>query len=172
LQATYLNRTLSGNFTIMAQSMIPESTNGPTEVAPNSTGMTNGPLYWVSLDFANTPQQNVSVGYLMPSDWNGGTLTASFIWTSTGGGGTVTWQFRGFCQGDNGRMNSYWGAAQTISDTMQTINYVHVSDETPATTMAGSPGPSAMCWLQFSRNGGTLTTPASLMGVRVEYGVR
>jgi hypothetical protein len=172
LTATYTNRTLSGNFTIMAQSMIPENTNGPTEVAPNTTGMTKAPLNWVSLDFAATPQQNVTVGYIMPSEWDGGTLAASYYWTSTGGGGTAVWQFRGFCGLDASAIDYPWGTPQTVTDTVLAINQIHISAETPATTMGGTHAASDMCWLQFSRNGGTLSTPASLMGVRVKYGVR
>jgi hypothetical protein len=167
-----LYKGYSSNFTFMAQSLIPEAVNGPTEVAPNTTGMTNGPLNWVSLDFAATPQQNVTVGYIMPSDWDGLNLAANFWWTSTGGGGTVTWQFRGFCGLDNARMNAPWGAPQTITDTVQSINFIHVSSFTAATTMGGTLDKSGrnFCFFQFSRNGGTLSTPASLLGVQVDYG--
>jgi hypothetical protein len=172
LQATYTNRTLSGNFSIMAQSMIPESGSGPTEVAPNSTGMTRGILNWVSLDYAASPQQNATIAYVMPSDWDGGTLAASFYWTSTGGGGTAIWSWDGYCGVDASNMNAGWGTPQTVTDTVLAINQVHISAETSATTMAGSPAPSDICFFQISRNGGTLSTPASLMGVRVKYGVR
>jgi collagen type VII alpha len=163
-------RGLAGNVSIMAQSIMPENgAGGATVTTPNSTGMTGtARTHWYSLDFplpTTSAGINATVGYIMPSDWSGGTLTITPDWISSGGTGTIMWDWSGYC---GVTLNSAYGTNVSASTTISAINTI-TRATSGTTTMLGSPGPSAMCWFQFRRLGGTLTTSGHLTGVRIAY---
>ena len=171
LAATKTNRTIAANFTVYAQSLIPEATSGATEVAPNTSGMTNGEN-WVSLDFPSGSVTYAQIGYVMPPMWDGGNVYATFYLTDTGGSGTVIMGWQGVCMASGDALNTAFGTAQTVTTTMGAINTETISAESPATTFGGTTGASNYCFIRVYRpaSGGTLATSASLLAVRVRYG--
>jgi len=84
--------------------MWPSGTTGCATNAKWETSTNKVNLY--SLDFDPTTQEYAEAGVVMPSDYNGGTVTAVFHWTSTGTGtGGVVWGVQGVarCLWDGGR---------------------------------------------------------------------
>jgi hypothetical protein len=152
---------------------VPDNLNGASILAPNSTDFTIGPMTLIGLEFpfsANT-QTNASFGYIMPSQWTGGTLTFSAIWYGIGGSGNVNWNLTAYCAKDGDALNARWSMAPaTIVDASQGLNKVHVSGISGNLIPAGSPAASSMCWFQVGRDyASTFTGPAELLGVRVYY---
>jgi hypothetical protein len=163
----------TGNFTVLAQSMIPDSNGGATINAPATTGVTAGPLTYVYLTFPTGSQTNASFTSIMPGTWNGGTLTATFYWSPlAASSNTVTWGFDGFCTADGGSENIAYGTAQTVTDTATAAYSTHISAATAATTMGGTKAPGNLCFFQVYRNGGTMASDAALLAVRITYGIQ
>jgi len=73
--------------------------------------------------------------------WDGGTITAQFYWTCTGGAAaqTVDWAIQGVSYGDDEAIDQAWGAAQAVLDTWHADDDVHISAATAAVTLAGTP---------------------------------
>ena len=161
-----------GNFTIMAQSIYPMGLNGATVTAPNSTGMSN--ITWYSLDFPDATSINATVEYIMPSSWNTtySALNATFYWTATGSSGTAVWDFAARCGPNAFAIDGPYSLNVTTASTLAALNQVTISSPTAPTVPWGSPGPNAICWFKFARDSGTLTTSASLLGVRINYVVQ
>jgi len=162
-----------GNFTVMAQSMIPDNAGGATVMAPNSTGMTIGPMTYIHLDFPSGSIANASFAYVMPGNYDGGTITVTPYWYADATSGTVIWSIRGFCEADGGAMNAPWGTAQTSTDTATAAQTVHIGPATAAITLGGTPANGNLCWFQVQRpaSGGTMESTAHLLAVRISYGL-
>jgi hypothetical protein len=111
----------------------------------------------------------------MPSDWDGGTVTAAFVWTKVGTStNSVVWGCAGRSYGDNEAIDQAWGTEQTVTDAGQaTTNVVHISAATGAITLAGTPAASELVQFRISRdptNGSdTLAATARLIGVMITY---
>ena len=59
-------------------------------------------LNYYTLDFDTTTQEIVWATFVMPSDWDGGTITAEFEWTATGTStNNVQWEIAGRSYGDS-----------------------------------------------------------------------
>lgn len=108
----------------------------------------------------------------MPSDYNGGTVTAVFYWTATTGTGVVNWAIQGRAYGDDDALDQAQGTAVPVSDTLITANDVHISAATAAITLAGTPAASEFVQFRVYRDTGatdTLTGDARLLGVRITF---
>ena len=177
LSAVNTNLTKMANVTLFAQSLWPDSANGATVTAPNATGMTSGPMTWIGLDFPAVTKSggvNATGNFVLPGNYNAGTFTVTFYWTTPGSEdtGTVVWDARLLCKQDAGAMNAGWGTNQSVSDTGQGASLVHVSSATGAITAAGTPTAGAMCWIQTRRLGGTVAGSASLLAERIAFGIQ
>jgi hypothetical protein len=80
---------------------------------------------------------------VMPSDWDGGHLHAKFFWTCLSGIGgidkTVCWSISGRSWGDNENLDQALGGTVSVTDTWQADEYLHISTESAAITLAGTP---------------------------------
>jgi len=109
----------------------------------------------------------------MPSDWDGGTVTAVFYWTYADGSATETVEFA--CQG-----NSYandeaidlsWGTKQEVNDAAIAAGDVHISAATSAITLAGTPAAGELVQFRVYRDisEDDLAGDALLLGVMVTF---
>lgn len=162
-----------GKIWLSAAGMWPSTTNGcaanaKTEYATNDVDM-------YGLAFDQTTQEHAQATVAMPDDWDGGTITAKFYWTKVGTSQSgVVWECAGRSYGDLEDIDAAWGTAQEIADTgSASTNQVHISGETPAITLAGTPVAGEMVQLRVSRdpaNGNdTLAADAILLGVMLHY---
>lgn len=155
---------------LLSGSLTPTTTAGCADVATVEAG-TNDVDYKV-LDFDQTSSENAFIGFVMPDSWDGGTLTATFVWTAASGTGTVTWGIKGRAFANDDAIDQAYGTAQTVTDTLITAADIHVSDPTSAITLAGSPAGGQ--WVQFKiyRDiSDTLNADARLIAVKLEYKV-
>ena len=109
----------------------------------------------------------------MLAGYNGGTITAQFIWACTGGGAaeTVDWAIQGRSYGDNEAIDQAWGAAVVVTDTWQADDTVHLSDATAAVTLAGTPAAGELVQFRVYRDvsGDDLAVDADLLMVIIKY---
>lgn len=114
---------------------------------------------------------------LMPANWDGGTVTAKFVWTgnSTSTNAAV-WGLQGVAFGDATAIDAAFGTAQEVSDALDgTANHVAISAATSAITIAGSPAGGKHVQFRAYRDSGngsdTLAATARLLEVHITYGI-
>jgi len=151
------------------------ATDGASQLSAET--MTNKENYYY-LDFSDGATQiNAEWTLVMPSNWDAGTITASFYWTASSdpgeGNRDVVWGLQALSYGDNVDIDSSWGSGGEVIDRLQTVGYVHISSPTSAITIGGSPAAGDLVQFRAYRNSGdgsdTLTTEARLLAVRVSF---
>jgi hypothetical protein len=129
-----------------------------------------------TLDFDPTSIEYAEWTFAMPSDWNAGTITATFYWmhasTSTNFG--VVWGLQGVSYGNNEPADAAWGTAQTVTDIGGTTDTVYISSPTSAITIGGlSPSAGELVQLRVYRYAtdpaDTLAIDAKLVGIMLSY---
>lgn len=112
----------------------------------------------------------------MPSDWDGGTVTAQFYWlaNSTATTSGVVWGCAARAYGDSTTLDAAYGTQQQVTDNpSSSANQVLISAATSAITVAGSPAAGQLAQFRVNRdptNGSdTLAATARLLGVMITY---
>jgi len=127
----------------------------------------------LDFDGAGTAKEYAEFGVQSPAFWDASTVTAQFIWYATAGSGTVNWEIQGLALSDDDALDSAYGTLQEVTDTLLATGDVHITAETSALTIAGTP--VAGDWLQFkvARDpaNDTNTSDARLMGIRIRFGI-
>jgi hypothetical protein len=110
----------------------------------------------------------------MPSDYNGGTITAVFYWIAgTSSTNSVVWGMSARAFADNQALDQAFGTVQTVTDANQGLDIVNISAATAAITIGGTP--AAGNYVQFraerqgAAGGDTLTAIAELLQIRITY---
>jgi hypothetical protein len=156
---------------LSAVAMWPRVTGGCASLA--QTEMTTSLFNVQSLDFDQTTQEFAQMQFVMPRNWNNGTITATVYWTAESGSGGVVWAISGGAYSNDDALTVALGTAQTTSDTFIAANDLHVTSATSAITFAGTPADSDFLAVQISRNpadgSDTLNADAKLLGVRITY---
>jgi len=110
----------------------------------------------------------------MPENYNGGTMTAQFFWTTNTAeaSGDIRWQIQMLSRADDEALDAAWGTAVGVTDTILAVNDQHISAATAAITPAGTPAGGEMMYFRVARdfeNGDTSTADAILLAVRLAY---
>jgi hypothetical protein len=89
----------------------------------------------------------------MPSNWNGGTITYIAYWTAAAGatGALTYWELQGRALADGNAFDQAFGTAVQVSDALLAWDSCHVTAESGAVTLAGSPAGSQRVHFRFSR---------------------
>jgi hypothetical protein len=123
--------------------------------------------------FDQSTDQFAQATVVMPSNWDGGTITAKFYWTAASGTGDVVWVIQGRAFADGNAIDQAFGAQQSVTDTLTVNNQVQISSATSAITLAGTPSAGNLVVFQMWRNGDdagdTLNGSAYLIGVDITY---
>lgn len=110
---------------------------------------------------------------VMPNNYNNGTVNARFYWTASTGSGSVIWGMQGLAFSDDDVLSGAFGTAQTVTDTLLSINDMHITDATSSITLSGTPAANRPIQLQIYRDaaasGDTLGNDARLLGVQIGY---
>jgi hypothetical protein len=163
---------VSGQLYLTASGMIPATTNGAAQ--NKNVAVTNVQNYY-TLDFDATTQEFAHAVVAMPSDWNAGTVTASFYWTATGTStAPVEWALQGRAYADLETIDQAYGTEQVVSDAHSaTALQVQITAATPAITLAGTPAASELVMFRVKRNvasaNDTLAVDAMLLGCMISY---
>jgi hypothetical protein len=91
-------------------------------------------------DFDQSSDEFMQWSLRMPAAWDGGTITAKFIWIADSSStNSVVWGLQGTCFGDGDAVDAAWGTAQTVTDANNAQNDFNISAATSAITLAGTP---------------------------------
>lgn len=145
--------------------MWPRTTNGCADLA--KTEMATSLVNIQTLDFDQTTQEFANFLISLPRNYNNGTVTAKVYWTAAAGSGTVQWGISGGAYSNDDALTVALGTAQTADDTLIATGDLHISPETSAITLAGTPADADFLAFQISRNvaSDTLTGDAKLLGI-------
>lgn len=158
---------------VPASAMFPSTTApcGSLTQVESSTNDVN--IKVLDFDGAGTSKEYAEFGIQSPSYWDASTVTVQFVWYATAGSGTVNWEIQGLALSDDDALDTAYGTLQEVTDTLLATGDVHITAETSALTIAGTP--VAGDWLQFkvARDpaNDTNTSDARLMGIRIRFGV-
>lgn len=158
---------------VPASAMFPSTTAGCAALTQFESTTNDVNIKVLDFDGAGTSKESAEFGIQAPTYWDLGTVTAQFIWYATAGSGTVNWELQGLARSDDDALDTAYGTLQEVTDTLLATGDVHVSAETAAITIGGTP--AAGDWLQFRVNrdpaNDTNTSDARLMGVRIRFGI-
>lgn len=128
-----------------------------------------------TLDFNDTTAENAEGNLGMPSDWNGGTVTATFYWMAAGTStNSVVWKCEGRSYGDAETLDQAWGTLQQVTDAHTATAFQNlISAATPAITLAGTPAASEVVLFRVGRlpadGSDNFVGDAQLLGVMITY---
>lgn len=151
--------------------MWPSGTTGAA--APAKTEQSTNKQNFYTIDFDTTTQEYAEATVAMPSDYDGGTVTAVFYWTATGTStNNVQWALQGRSYGDLETLDQAWGTAQTVSDAhSSTALQLQITSATSAITLAGTPAASELVQFRVYRDvaNDNLAVDAMLIGVMITF---
>lgn len=151
-----------------AREGLPTVTAGCAALAQSET--TTNKVNYQSLDFDQTTQEHAQFHFMMPDNWNAGTITFKALWTAASGTGTVTFGLQGVSFANDDALDAAFGTAQTVTDTLLATGDVHVSPTSAAMTIAGTPAAGELVVLRVYRDiSGTLDADAKLIGLKIYY---
>lgn len=154
---------------VPANSFIARTTNG-APVATTET--TTNDIMYKACAFDTTTEEGVGFWHTFPPQWDLGTVTATFFWTAASGSGTVKFDIGGRAYANDDALDQAIGTQGTATDTLITALDMHVSPETAAVTLAGTPAANLPCYFEVTRDiADTLGVDALLIGVLLKYSV-
>lgn len=110
---------------------------------------------------------------ILPNNWNNGTITARFYWTSITSSGNVVWGIQARAFSNDDALDTAAGTAQTVTDTLTATNDMCVTSATLSVTIAGTPAENTPVQFTVYRDanagGDTLAGDARLLGVEILY---
>lgn len=143
---------------------------GPTKVEAGTND-----IDYYALEFDTTTEERAFWGLVMPDSYNGGTVTAQFIWTNASGlaAETVTWGIKALSLADDEAIDQAYGSEVTVADTFIAQGDVHISAATSAITIGGTPAGGEYVVFNVGRKTASddLTGDARLLAVKIEYTV-
>jgi hypothetical protein len=157
---------------LLAQGMVARTTNGATSYTAEKA--TNDVMV-AGYEFSASTEQAIQIAIPMPKGWDEGTLVAKFYWTTSGtaGTGNVIWGIRARAVSNDDAIDGSWGTAQEVTDGFLADGDLHVTAETSALTVGGSPAAEDMVWFEVYRKAAdgsdTYTQTAVLQAVMVHY---
>ena len=114
----YLKSQVSAHILFSGASIVPSNTNGCTPPTKIESATNKQNLMLPTFDY-NTNQYGEWTLPYFPDDYNGGTVTAKFIWTHNAQsalGNSVVWGFQARAYADGDAIDGAWGTAQEVSD--------------------------------------------------------
>lgn len=154
--------------------MIPRTTAGSAALA--AVELATNRVMVQTLDFDQTIQEFAQFTWMPPRGWNKGTVTAVFHWTAAAGTGGVAWALSGLARSDGDVLDTAFGTAIQVTDTLIATNDEHRTAETAAITIGGTPIEDDRVIFQVQRNpadaADTLTADAKLLGISLFYDVQ
>jgi hypothetical protein len=155
---------------IPASQMVSATTSG---AADGQIETTTNAVNVATKDFDTSADEYVSFSLFLPDNYDGGTLTAEFVWTDAGGtpGQTVTWAIQGRAFADDDALDQALGTAVTVADTLIATEDVHITSATSAMTLAGSPAANQLAIFRIYRDTSEddISDDAQLISVKLTY---
>jgi hypothetical protein len=160
----------STNIWIPASAWIPRTTTG---AGVDSRETTTNDQNFDELLFDPGTDEFAQALTILPNNYNNSTITARFYWTAASGSGAVVWAIQGLAYADDDALDTAFGTAQTVTDTLLAADDMHISAATSAVTIGGTPAANRPIQFQVYRDadagGDTLAVDARLLGVEIVF---
>jgi len=159
---------------IPAEGISPRSNAGCAELATTAAATVGRPDIR-ALAFDKDSDEHAQFTIAMPKMWNEGTITAQFYWTNASAtSGGVSWGLQAVSLSNDDLINTAFGTAVVTDDTQTgTAKDVHVSPESSAITIGGSPAADDLTVFQVYRDvsdsNDNLNEDALLLGIKIFY---
>lgn len=157
--------------TFYAKDMVARTTNGAAALA--ATELVTNRVMVQSLDFDQTLDEFAQFTWWPEKSWDRGTVTAVISWTAAAGAGDVVWTLAGLARSNDDPLDTAFGTAVSVTDTLLATNDEHHTAETGSITIGGVPAEDDRIIFQVSRDadavGDTLTADAKLLAVKIIY---
>jgi len=150
---------------IPAGTMIPQVTNGPSRAI---TEHATNDVMVETLDFDQTTSELAQFGWRMPESWNESTVTFRSVWTAAAGSAAETFicGLKAMALSDDDAIDGSWGTGVTVSDALIATGDVHISAESTAVTVGGTPAAGDYVIFNVYRDiSDTLAADARLIGI-------
>jgi hypothetical protein len=164
--------TVTGQIILTAGGGWPSITSGsnPPIIAETPTNRVN--FYYIG--FPDGSQTFANWAMPMPSDYNGGTITAVFYWAAgSASTNSVRWGLAARAYADSQLLDQAFGTAQEVTDANQANDDVNISAATPAITIGGTPAGGNFVQFRAFRNpadaADNLAATAELLSIRITY---
>lgn len=165
---------LTGKETIWlpAQTFSPTVTNGCSVLTSVELSAAQPNLQ--VLDFNDTSDEFAEICVRMPKQWDESTVTFIVYWTTSATTGSVVWSLEAVAISNDDPIGATYGTAVTVTDTaLGTANDLHISAESSALTIGGTPALGDLLYFKISRdanNGSdTMSGDARLIGAVVIF---
>jgi len=163
---------VSGQLFLSAAGIWPSTTNGCAANKKVELGTNDVDIFVLAFDPTSAEYAQGSIA--MPSDWDGGTVTAVFYWThaATDTNFGVVWGCQGRSYANDEALDQAFGDAVEVADTGGTTDDLYISAATEAITIAGA---TASEFVQFrvyrdpTDESDTMAIDARLLGVMINY---
>lgn len=154
-----------------AGAMTPATTAG---AAPATIETTTNDVAYDVYKFDGATAESVWFNLRMPDEWDRGTVKAAVYWEpDAGGSGAVTWGISGLADSNDDALDSAVGTEVLVSDSVIAVGDLHITAETAAITIGGSPALGDLIAFRVRRvpsdSGDTMTQDACLIGVAIQW---
>jgi microcystin-dependent protein len=168
IEGTVLQKAGKQTIWVPAAAMTARTTNG---AASGTTELATNDIMLRSFDFDTTTEEGVGFMIAMPKSWNESTVTFKAFWTAASGSGGVAWGLAGYALSDDDAMDTAVSGQQIVTDTLLTANDMHITAESSAITIGGTPAEGDVVYFEITRevaNGSdTLAVDARLIGIHL-----
>jgi hypothetical protein len=153
-----------------ASEFIPRTTNG---AARGLTETSTNDAMLDTLDFDQSTQEGATLFWKPPKSWNRGTISFRFFWTADAGTAAQTFEVEldAVAISDDDALDATWGTAVGVSDALIATGDLHISDESSAVTVGGSPadGDAVMFRIKRDVSNDDLAADGRVLGVEVFF---
>lgn len=160
------------NIALSAKDGYPTTTAGA--VGPGKSELSSSKINLYAFALGNASDSNIEWMIMLPDNYDGGTITASVIWSIlAAGSGTVCFTIAGRMWTDDDAADQAMGTPVSVTDTVITPGDIHVTPTSDPITIAGSPGGGRLAVIRVTRDVSedTLEIDAYLFAVKLEYGI-
>jgi hypothetical protein len=154
-----------------AGSGTPQLTNGCSSQVQKESSTNK--MNYVTVDFDHIVAEYIQWRILLPDSYTGFPFIANFVWTAESGSGNVRWGIQMCCIGNDDPIDSAWGTAVEVNDTLTAAYDLHTTEDTGNITPAGTPAGGKFLFVRVYRDAtdtvnDTLPVDAQLLGVKLE----
>ena len=146
---------------------------GDTDKLPESAETTTNKVNYDYMAFDTTTEENAFFQYSIPKGWDEGTITFRFKWTNTAGltTETVVMGLKAVALSNDEALDTAWGTEVTVTDTWLAQDDLHISPESAALTIGGTPAEGDMVLFNLAGKTGSdnLTGDTRVLEVIVTF---
>lgn len=146
---------------------------GDADQLPESAETATNKVNYDYIAFDTTTEQNAFFQYSIPKGWDEGTITFRFKWTNAAGltTETVVMGLKALALSNDEAIDTAWGTEVTVTDTWLAQNDVHISAESAAVTIGGTPAEGDFILFNLARKvaSDNLTGDARILEVIITF---